>query len=94
MNFEEYDGDKIVTEGLDDPNIQGVYFVDGQPILDRRYTTEAIARLGLSARTADLNIIGPDKIPVPEELIPKIPEPKRGWVKGELLRKGLPGVNL
>ena len=69
MSTEKFDINEIVKASMGDPNIEGLYRdADGRLVLDRRYTAEAIGQLGLSPRTADLGLIGPDRLLVPEEL--------------------------
>jgi hypothetical protein len=42
---------------------------NGQMMYDRRMTQEGMERRGLNPRIADLNLIGPVIVPVPEDLI-------------------------
>lgn len=70
MYSEQFDVNETIRSELNNPDIEGVYRDrDGRLILDRRHTLDAIARLGLSPRTADLNLIGPDRVPIPEDII-------------------------
>jgi len=60
---------EIVAAGLVNPELRGPYVdQEGRMMLDRRYTETAMQRYGLSPRTADFSLIGPEQVAVPEEL--------------------------
>ncbi|HSH56132.1 MAG TPA: hypothetical protein VK983_04915 [Candidatus Limnocylindrales bacterium] len=101
MTSEQINMNEVIAAELKNPDLEGQYVdATGQAMLDRRYTVEAIGRMGLSPRTADLNLIGPERVAIPKELLSEgetLDEPatsSRARVKSELLARGLPGVNI
>ena len=94
----EYSMDDMIRDELVNPDVVGVYrdLETRDWMLDRRYTAEAIARLGIDPRAAELNIIGDAVVPIPLKIrVEKLGlVPTRGDVKRELLRLGLPGISV
>jgi len=67
MIQEQFNIYEAVKAGLMNFDLEGPYCTgDGELMFDRRYTTESLARYGLSPRTADFNIDGPEVVPIPE----------------------------
>jgi len=94
----EYTMDDMIRAELDNPDIVGVY-QDTETrdwMLDRRYTADALARLGIDSRVAELNLVGDTLVPIPLKIrVEKLGlVPTRGSVKRELLRLRLPGISV
>lgn len=94
----EYSMDDMIRSEIDNPDIIGVY-QDAETrywMLDRRYTAEAIAHLGIDPRAAEINLVGDAQVPIPLKLrVEKLGlVPNRGDVKRELSRLGLPPLSV
>ncbi len=68
--FELYKTIAEWREAIEDNSLKGL-FVDGEQrlILDRRYAEDSNAFNIFGPRTADLNLIGPDRIVVPGDVV-------------------------
>jgi hypothetical protein len=86
----------LTKEELSNPDLEGVFISpDGKTMFDRRYDAEFVQKSNvLTPRNADLNLIGAEIVEVPEELQTRYRVGTRASVKQELLRLGLPGVNV
>ncbi len=59
-----------IIDGMKNSAVEGAFRgPDGIWMFDRRLTIDAVIRMGLQPRTADLNIMGPDIVTIPEELV-------------------------
>lgn len=76
MNYlESTNWDEVIRTELRKPNpdIEGLFIgPDGSYRLDRRMTMSAIEKNKLTPRTADLNLVGPDILPVPDYLVEEL----------------------